>query len=233
MPGYCHSVHVVDRQPTWVGETTVIAVPVWCYLCLVDFPTRTGFLTRHDRTIWRWRARATGKWVWHSYINNPMIFLQAVVDRPYNTRSGVAPLPSTKATRVPLVRGPPTERYARFRTKCTKRDGTFDEAKAYRRETSFFESKLKHMSNFVLANIGIFIRSFWGFVVNVWLQRFAMVYYSKICEIEASQTLSRKKRKSSTTPCWTRTWHLVVHQGCGWTTLDPIQSGWWFMQVSV
>jgi hypothetical protein len=40
--------------------------------------------------------------------------------------------------------------------KCVRKDGTFNEALAAKKETSFFESKLKHMSTYVSANIGKF-----------------------------------------------------------------------------
>jgi len=64
---------------------------------------------------------------------------------------------------------------------------------AFQKETSYFESKLKHMSNFVLANIGKFIGSFWGFGTDTWCQRFATEYYSVIYELDASQTPSRNR----------------------------------------
>jgi hypothetical protein len=38
--------------------------------------------------------------------------------------------------------------------KCTRKDGTFDKDLASRKETSFFESKLKHMSTFLEGKTG-------------------------------------------------------------------------------
>ena len=80
--------------------------------------------------------------------------MQVEREIPYQTRSGRVPLPANKSTRIPPVRGTVTNRYRRFMKKCTRQDGTFDKDLASRKETSFFESKLKHMSAFLEGKTG-------------------------------------------------------------------------------
>jgi hypothetical protein len=70
-------------------------------------------------------------------------------------------------------------------SKCTRKNGRFKANLAFQKETNYFKSKLKHISNFVLANIGKVFKSFVGFQTDMQCQRCAMEYYLVIYRLNA------------------------------------------------
>jgi hypothetical protein len=79
-------------------------------------------------------------------VSRKITFAKAGGERRYNTRSGRAPLPATRNTQIPPVRGPRTTRFAR-QTKISAQKGkkTMTMQAALQDETNFYRSRIEHM----------------------------------------------------------------------------------------